>query len=69
MGHKGVSKRKLPKAKLKPLSTANHSGGSVTDLTQSGRGSTQLPDMSSSFPFGNDGMNPASGSKKPHKKH
>jgi hypothetical protein len=69
MGHKGVSKRKLPKAKSKPLATAIHSGGSVSDLAKSERGSRQLPEKTSVVPFGNGGMNPSSGSKKSHKKH
>ena len=69
MGHKGVSVRKAPKAKLKPLATANRGGGSISDLAQSDRGSRQLPERSSGLPSGNGGMNPSSGSKKNHKKH
>jgi hypothetical protein len=69
MGHKGVSIRKAPKAKSKPLAIANHSGGSISDLAQSERGSRQLPEKSSAFPPGPGSMNPSSGSKKNHKKH
>jgi hypothetical protein len=69
MGHKGVSKRKLPKAKLKPLTTANHSGGSISDLARSDRGVRQLPENSSGIQSGNGVTNPSSGSKKTQKKH
>jgi hypothetical protein len=69
MGHKGVSIRKSPKTKLKPLATANHGGGSVSDLAKLQGGSKQLPEKTSALPSGNGGMNPASGSKKPFKKH
>ncbi len=69
MGHKGVSVRKAPKAKLKPLATVNRSGGSISDLAQSDRGSRQLPEKSGALPTGNAGMNPSSGSKKNRKKH
>jgi hypothetical protein len=68
MGHKGVSKRKLPKAKLKPLATTNR-GESASDLAKSERGSRQVPEKSSGVPFGNGGMNSSSGSKKSLKKH
>lgn len=69
MGHKGVSKRKLPKEKLKPLATANHSGGSISDLAQADRGTRQVPGKPSGLPSGNSEMNPSSGSNKNHKRH
>jgi hypothetical protein len=69
MGHKGVSKRKLPKEKLKPLASANRSGGSIPDLVQAERGTRQVPGKPSGLPFGSSGMNPSSGSKKNHKRH
>jgi hypothetical protein len=69
MGHKGVSIRKVPKTKLKPLAIANHGGGSVSDLAQSQRGLKQLPGKTSGSPIGNGGITPAAGSKKPLKKH
>ena len=62
MGHKGVSKRKLPKAKLKPPATANRGVGAVSGLAQSE--SAGRPLLS-----GKDGMSPSSGSKKQHKKN
>jgi hypothetical protein len=68
MGHKGVSKRKLPKEKLKPLATDNH-GGSISDLAQADRGTRQVPGKSSGIPYGNGGMNSTFGSKKINKKH
>ncbi len=69
MGHKGVSVRKLPKTKVKPLATANQSGGLVSDLAHSEKGSRQSPGNSGAFPYNNSGSNPAPGSKKNHKKH
>ena len=69
MGHKGVSKRKLPKEKLKPLATANRGGGSISDLAQADRGTRQVPEKPSGLPSGIGGMNPLPGSKKNHKKH
>jgi hypothetical protein len=61
MGHKGVSIRKLPKAKSKPLASADHSGGLVSGLNQTPEAAgRQLP--------GKSGLYPASGSKNKHKK-
>ena len=69
MGHKGVSIRKAPKAKLKPLATANRSGGSISDLTQAGQTKRQLPGKAGTLPLANGGMNPSPGLKKSNKKH
>jgi hypothetical protein len=69
MGHKGVSKRKLPKEKMKPLATANRSGGSISDLAQADRGTRHVPGKPSGLPSDIGGMNPSSGSKKNHKRH
>jgi len=69
MGHKGVSIRKLPKAKSKPLATANHGSGSVSGLAQPEGVRGQLPGKAKVMPFGKGGMNPSSGSKKRHKNH
>jgi hypothetical protein len=69
MGHKGVSVRKLPKSKVKPVANANQSGGLISDLAHSEKGLRQGPGNSGASPFGNSGMNPVPGSKKPHKKH
>ncbi len=69
MGHKGVSKRKLPKQKLKPLATANRSGGSISDLAQAEKTTRQLPGKNGTLPLANGGMNPSSGLKKSNKKH
>jgi hypothetical protein len=69
MGHKGVSKRKLPKAKSKPFATANHGAGAVSGLAQSEAGRGPLPGKARAMPFGNGGMNPSSGSNRGNKKH
>jgi hypothetical protein len=42
MGHKGVSIRKVPKAKSKPLAITNHSGGAVSSLDQPAEGAERL---------------------------
>jgi hypothetical protein len=67
MGHKGVSQRKLPKEKTKPLATANRGGGAVSDLAQPQGVGGQLPGKARAMPSGKGGMNPASGSKSRHK--
>jgi hypothetical protein len=67
MGHKGVSKRKLPKAKLKPLATANRGSGPVSSLSQSESTSGRLPEKAASTPVHQAGTYPSSGSKKKHK--
>jgi len=69
MGHKGVSKRKPPKAKLKPLATANRGSGPVSSLSKSESAPGRLPEKAGTAPFHQGGMNPSSGSKKKHKKH
>jgi hypothetical protein len=69
MGHKGVSKRKPPKEKLKPLATANRGSGPVSALTQAGAGADQLPGKARGVTPGHGDMNPSSGSKKKNKKH
>jgi hypothetical protein len=67
MGHKGVSKRKPPKAKLKPLTTANRGSGPVSGLVQSESVPGRLSEKAGSAPVRQGGMNPSSGSKKKHK--
>jgi hypothetical protein len=69
MGHKGVSKRKLPKEKAKPFATANRGSGLVSGLSQSDGAAGQLPEKARTMPFGQGGINPSSGSKKGHKNH
>ena len=66
MGHKGVSIRKLPKAKSKPLATANHGIGLVSDLAQSESVRGRLPEKAKATRSGQGGMNRSSGSKKAH---
>jgi hypothetical protein len=67
MGHKGVSKRKPPKEKIKPLATANRGTGSVSSLSQSESASRRLPEKAGNTPVHQDGTNLSSGSKKKHK--
>jgi hypothetical protein len=67
MGHKGVSKRKLPKEKIKPLATANRGSGPVSILSQSESASGRLSEKTGPAPFHQGGMNPTPGSKKKHK--
>ena len=62
MGHKGVSKRKLPKAKLKPLATANRGSGAVSSLAQPMAGAGLS--LGNARPLSQDYKNPVSGSKK-----
>ena len=69
MGHKGVSKRKLPKEKLKPSATANHSSGLVSDLSKPEGVPGQLSEKARGMPSGKGGMYPSTGSKKGQKKH
>ncbi len=69
MGHKGVNIRKPPKAKTKSIATANRGAGAVSGLAQSEGIGGQLPRNARAMPFGNGGMNPASGSKNKHKNH
>jgi len=69
MGHKGVSKRKPPQIKVKPLATANRGSGAVSALAQPGGASGQLPGKTGAVPFGQSGQDQASRSKKKHKKH
>jgi hypothetical protein len=69
MGHKGVSKRKPPKAKLKPLVPANRGSGPVSSLSQSENVPGRLPEKAGTALFRQGGMNPSSGSKKKHKNH
>jgi hypothetical protein len=69
MGHKGISKRKLPKEKSKPPAIANHGSGPVSGLVQSEGVGGQLPEKAKAMPFGQGEMNPSSGSKKGHKNH
>ena len=57
MGHKGVSKRKLPKAKSKPLATANRGAGAVSSLAKPEAAGRRLPRKAGAIPFGNGGMN------------
>jgi hypothetical protein len=68
MGHKGVSKRKLPKEKVKPVATANRSAGLIAGLTESKSTPQQTPGRATGMPFGQGGINPA-GTKKGHKNH
>ena len=68
MGHKGVSKRKPPKAKVKPLATVNRGAGAVSSLAQPGQGGEQLPEKTRMLPSAQDGKNRSSGAKKKHKK-
>jgi hypothetical protein len=70
MGHKGVSIRKLPKAKQKPLATIDHNGGLVSSLNQSPESAGRAwTDKNKLMPPGNGNLNPCSGSKKKHKSH
>jgi hypothetical protein len=69
MGHKGVSKRKLPKEKVKPFATANRGSGLISGLNQPDGGTGKLPEKSRTMPFGQGGINPSSGSKKANKNH
>ena len=69
MGHKGVSKRKLPKAKLKPLATANRGAGAISSLAQPMVGVGLSPVNERALPFSQGAKNLVSGSKKNHKKH
>jgi hypothetical protein len=69
MGHKGVSKRKLPKEKVKPLATANHSSGLISGLTQSPGAAGRLSESPRAMPFNKGGAKPSSGSKQGHKNH
>jgi hypothetical protein len=69
MGHKGVSKRKLPKPKLKTPATANRGTGAVSGLARSEGTGGQLPEKAKAMPLGGGRMNPSSGSKKGHKNH
>jgi hypothetical protein len=69
MGHKGVSKRKLPKEKIKPFATANRGSGLVTGLNQPEGIAGQSSEKVRTMPFGQGGINPSSGSKKGHKNH
>jgi hypothetical protein len=68
MGHKGVSIRKLPKARTKPLTATDHSGGAVSDLNQPpSSAGKQLPGNDGMRPSGKGGQYPTSGSKGKHK--
>jgi hypothetical protein len=68
MGHKGVSKRKLPQVKSKPLQTSNHSGGAVSDLSQHGNGTArQSAGQDNQNQVGKGGSNSSSGSRKKNK--
>jgi len=69
VGHKGVSIRKLPKAKSKPFATVNHGSGAVSDLAQSEGARGQLPEKPGMTPFGKGRKNPSSGSKKRRQNH
>jgi hypothetical protein len=68
MGHKGVSKRKLPKEKTKTPATVNR-GGTISGLIHSENPGGQLPGKARAMPFGKGGMNPSSGSNKGNKRH
>ena len=69
MGHKGVSKRKLPKEKTQTPATANRGVGAVSGLRQSESTWNQLPGKAKAMPYGKGGMNPSSGSNKGSKRH
>jgi hypothetical protein len=69
MGHKGVSKRKPPQAKIKPLATANRGSGPVSSLSQAKSVPGQLPEKAGNATLRQGGAIPSSGSKKKHKKH
>jgi hypothetical protein len=69
MGHKGVSKRKLPKEKEKTIATANRGTGLIAGLNKSEGGMKQPPGKSQGMPFGQGGINPSAGTKKDHKNH
>jgi hypothetical protein len=64
MGHKGVSKRKPPKEKLKPLATANRGSSPVSSLVQSESAPGRSPEKAGVAQFRQGGTNPSSGSKK-----
>jgi hypothetical protein len=70
MGHKGVSIRKIPKARTKPATTTDHSGGAVSGLNQSPESTgKQLPGNDGLRQSGRGGQNPTSGSKGKRKSH
>jgi hypothetical protein len=69
MGHKGVSKRKLPKEKEKPLVTANRGTGLIAGLGKSESVMKQPSGKSQGMPFGQGGVKPSAGTKNDHKNH
>ena len=69
MGHKGVSKRKLPKEKTKLLVISNRGSDTISGLIKSENTPGQLAVKARMKPFGKGGANPSSGSKERNRNH